>query len=219
MSEVNLDTNLKFEEALKLLNQLAEHKVRVEGSGEVIESFAFEINKDSREILDNLGVNLELINDEYYKVNEYIDILVTIWNDIQAYYGRNIYWTGQRFVVERFEVGEEVRYHLCPDGDFKAKIFGIADKADDNTNEKYGIEYKDGRGNYRIRAVKEFSLHKLKPRDNLEKGDKCITRYGSKVKIIAREFDERYNTIKYFCKREDDGELDILEIFEIDKVI
>lgn len=94
-------------------------------------------------------------------------------------------------IEDKFKIGEKVKWEGANKEKYNAVIFGIADKEGDY-GDKYAITtFLDDR---RIinRTVKENDLYKIKKKDELEKVDKFIEKYGGlECKILSREYDEK----------------------------
>ena len=120
-----------------------------------------------------------------------------------------VVWLENLETVNKFEVGEEVIYEGK-----KVNIFGI-----NKTGDFAAIEWERERLTNAIKTTHIRNLSKIKDKNNLEKGDKFITDIGDEVKVIAGEYCEMDDEMKYLGKRIHDGYVIYWRQHEIEEVI
>ena len=114
----NFNTGLRFNKVLELLNKLVEHITDSNGDGECMFYILININKKTKDLICNLGIDLNELDEEFYnKEQNYFD-LMPIWSEIQSHYSHNLYFKGNKFIiydeekVELFGAADNVTEHL-----------------------------------------------------------------------------------------------------------
>lgn len=110
----NLDTGLPWPEVLELLNKLLDWEIDSSSNCGELEYILVEINNETKDILNKLGVKLEDFYEEFYDLEEgWIDITPLVWNGITWHYGQELWYTGKEFVVWSKE--QEEMFELLKD--------------------------------------------------------------------------------------------------------
>ena len=127
------NAELPWSKVLDLMNQLLDHKIDSSGSCGEIEYIIVELNDDTKETLNQLGVDINQVEDDFYdKKENWIDITSIVWGNIAWHYGQEIWYTGKKFVPwdedknELLKTAKEVIvWHVNTPGYFdKAEGFG-----------------------------------------------------------------------------------------------
>lgn len=93
------NAELPWSKVLELMNQLLDHKTDSSSSCGEVEYILSALNDDTKEILNRLGIKLENIDNDFYdEEEEWIDITTIVWGEIIWHYGREIWYTGEKFV-------------------------------------------------------------------------------------------------------------------------
>ena len=94
------NAELPWPKVLELMNQLLDHKTDSAGSCGEIEYIIVELNDDTKETLNQLGVDINQIEDDFYdKKENWIDITSIVWGNIAWHYGQEIWYTGEEFIA------------------------------------------------------------------------------------------------------------------------
>ena len=126
---------LPWPKVLELFNQLLDYKIESSSSCGEIEYILSALNDDTKEILNQLGIKLENIDNDFYDEDEdeeWIDITAIVWGEIIWHYGQEIWYTGKKFVPWDEEKNqllkaakEVVVWYVNPSGYFdKTDTFG-----------------------------------------------------------------------------------------------
>ena len=145
----------------------------------------------------------EVKQGEIYTFEKYKDDLNIYLKELNYGYAKDKFEK-----VEEFEIGEEVIWK---------KYNEVVEIRGFSTNNKPIIEdkYKN------VHTVCHKGLSKIKSKDELEKGDKFISKTGTEYEVVAREYDERSSMMKYFVKRDKNNKkvIGIVSEISIEEVI
>ncbi|MFW6009012.1 MAG: hypothetical protein ACOCP8_07090 [archaeon] len=96
----NFRTNLPWNKVLELLNKLLEHTIDSSSSNGEMEYILIEINNETKDLICNLGVDLNKWKDDFYDPEEgWFDIIMLVWGGITYHYGHDIWYTGKEFII------------------------------------------------------------------------------------------------------------------------
>ena len=94
------NAELPWSKVLDLMNQLLDHKIESSGSCGEIEYIIVELNDDTKETLNQLGIDINQVEDDFYdKKENWIDITSIVWENIAWHYGQELWYTGEEFIT------------------------------------------------------------------------------------------------------------------------